>query len=212
MHIRDLLNYPSDNFGSVDTSVFPPSPITPPSSPPHEGTLPSPELANGFKYLVPSSSLACASLPTPPPSSVAISFPATPVLFTSPPAIFAPRRLAPMHEPPSSLASPPARPPRGSHAGRLSSRNPVPDRSFICKDCNVAFRRKQELHRHIRCIHGSETPWICPACTKGFARVDALRSHFSSKKSNTKGCRYALGGLPVPQLVKLSEVARNPAP
>ncbi|KAI9209439.1 uncharacterized protein BJ171DRAFT_486997 [Polychytrium aggregatum] len=119
-----------------------------------------------------------------------------------------PRRLAPKN-PRSNLQ--PDRSPR-LLSGRLLSRASSLERRFACTHCPSAFRRKQELQRHLRCVHGDETPWVCPCCLKGFGRVDALRSHFSSKKSATTGCRFSLGSLSIPHLVNLSTVSRSSPP
>ncbi|KAI9205153.1 uncharacterized protein BJ171DRAFT_84003 [Polychytrium aggregatum] len=78
---------------------------------------------------------------------------------------------------------------------------------FICPHCLMDFGRKQELGRHIRCVHTVDMPWVCPACLKGFGRIDALRCHFSTKRAQTEGCRFKLGGLPIASLVSLSSVS-----
>ncbi|ODQ56352.1 hypothetical protein SAICODRAFT_87101 [Saitoella complicata NRRL Y-17804] len=49
------------------------------------------------------------------------------------------------------------------------------DRPYRCEICRAGFVRRHDLRRHAR-IHEGEKPYMC-ACSKGFARMDALTRH-----------------------------------
>jgi uncharacterized Zn-finger protein len=38
------------------------------------------------------------------------------------------------------------------------------------------------LHRHMR-VHTGDKPYVCPCCSKGFARTDALKRHFKVEET-----------------------------
>ena len=61
--------------------------------------------------------------------------------------------------------------------------NPMEERPYKCSDCHLAFFRSSDLRRHEK-IHLPVLPNICPQCSKGFARKDALKRNF-----NTLTCR-----------------------
>ncbi|TPX72641.1 hypothetical protein SpCBS45565_g00401 [Spizellomyces sp. 'palustris'] len=54
-------------------------------------------------------------------------------------------------------------------------------RPFPCDQCDAKFRRRQDLQRHNRTMHGAAKLHSCPRCKKPFARADALKRHMSSK-------------------------------
>ncbi|KAJ3365771.1 hypothetical protein GGF32_008169 [Allomyces javanicus] len=53
-------------------------------------------------------------------------------------------------------------------------------KAFRCIPCGQRFRRKADTVRHVRSLHTAEKPHICPACHRGFARVDALKRHLDT--------------------------------
>lgn len=60
--------------------------------------------------------------------------------------------------------------------------------SFTCPDCDTKFKRLPDLQRHVRSIHSSAKPFVCPhKCGKAFSRKDALKRHLISKK-NARAC------------------------
>jgi len=64
------------------------------------------------------------------------------------------------------------------------------EKQFRCDRCGSFFKRKQELMRHCRTIHGGDEARIyaCPNCQRKFARLDALKRHLGSIKAKRKNC------------------------
>ncbi|KAI9193703.1 uncharacterized protein BJ171DRAFT_524288 [Polychytrium aggregatum] len=81
-------------------------------------------------------------------------------------------------------------------------------RSHACTECNALFRRKQELLRHMRSVHGGEDAkaWGCPSCGKHFARADALRKHLYCEKSRQVSCSVGLSDHEIAQLIHSASV------
>ncbi|KAJ3177525.1 hypothetical protein HK101_010223 [Irineochytrium annulatum] len=69
------------------------------------------------------------------------------------------------------------------------------DKPHACVEggCDARFRRRQEMLRHHRSVHGGveARPWCCPGkgCGRRFARGDALKRHLEAARSF--GCRMA---------------------
>ncbi|KAI9106125.1 hypothetical protein DFS34DRAFT_644925 [Phlyctochytrium arcticum] len=57
------------------------------------------------------------------------------------------------------------------------------DRPFACTHCPQAFRRKHDLTRHLRTLHGEKKENVCEICVLRFARADALTRHMSAAHS-----------------------------
>ncbi|ORX85758.1 hypothetical protein K493DRAFT_291446 [Basidiobolus meristosporus CBS 931.73] len=57
-------------------------------------------------------------------------------------------------------------------------------RTHLCPFCSRHFRRRHDLHRHIR-LHTGERPYSCSICTKSFYRTDALKRHYRSEHKLT---------------------------
>ncbi|XP_069478566.1 zinc finger and BTB domain-containing protein 8A-like [Ambystoma mexicanum] len=50
---------------------------------------------------------------------------------------------------------------------------------FKCPHCPHTVKRKADMKRHLRC-HTGERPFPCPACGKGFTRLEHLRGHYQT--------------------------------
>ncbi|KAI8997773.1 hypothetical protein BDB01DRAFT_772386 [Pilobolus umbonatus] len=72
-----------------------------------------------------------------------------------------------------------------NHYSSLSDQ--VVQKGFSCQYCKRAFKRKYDLHRHVR-IHTGIKPYICPCCSKRFSRSDARIRHFKQEQ----GCEAGL--------------------
>ncbi|XP_069079480.1 zinc finger and BTB domain-containing protein 8A-like [Pleurodeles waltl] len=55
----------------------------------------------------------------------------------------------------------------------------LPRIRFKCPHCPHTVKRRADLKRHLRC-HTGERPFPCPACGKGFTRLEHLRGHFQT--------------------------------
>ncbi|RPD64723.1 hypothetical protein L226DRAFT_451316 [Lentinus tigrinus ALCF2SS1-7] len=55
------------------------------------------------------------------------------------------------------------------------------DRKFCCpvEECQKMFKKRDHLHRHIKCLHQHEQMWVChrPECDKAFTRYDNYKRH-----------------------------------
>ncbi|KAK7203383.1 hypothetical protein BZA70DRAFT_78709 [Myxozyma melibiosi] len=58
----------------------------------------------------------------------------------------------------------------------LDSNSRRPRKQYICRHCQVAFKRCEHLARHER-SHTAERPFVCPVCSRGFTRKDLLVRH-----------------------------------
>ncbi len=65
-------------------------------------------------------------------------------------------------------------------------------KGFTCPHCpkKPTFSRRQELSRHLRCLHGgpSNVTYDCSQCGKRFPRADALKRHCLSLKARQGRC------------------------
>ncbi|XP_078536856.1 zinc finger and BTB domain-containing protein 8A-like [Lissotriton helveticus] len=55
----------------------------------------------------------------------------------------------------------------------------LPRIRFQCPHCPHTVKRRADMKRHLRC-HTGERPFPCPACGKGFTRLEHLRGHFQT--------------------------------
>jgi len=60
------------------------------------------------------------------------------------------------------------------HISEIHSLNE--NKRFVCTVCSWAFRRNEQLTKHIR-THTGERPYACNACVKSFARASDLTVH-----------------------------------
>ncbi|KAI9338845.1 hypothetical protein BDR26DRAFT_862873 [Obelidium mucronatum] len=77
--------------------------------------------------------------------------------------------------------------------------------------CFARFRRRQEMLRHCRSVHGTvgDRLWVCPGsakvpCGRRFARADALRRHLESIRCRDEvdGCSFGLTEEDVTRVVR----------
>ena len=61
----------------------------------------------------------------------------------------------------------------------------VPIEKYECpeKSCGLQVNRINNLFRHLKVVHKSQTPYICKYCKKRYARAEELRTHFASHKA-----------------------------
>ncbi|KAJ3099393.1 hypothetical protein HDU97_003226 [Phlyctochytrium planicorne] len=85
---------------------------------------------------------------------------------------------------------------------------PNTDRPHACPfpNCTARFRRRQEMLRHGRSVHGGDDvrPFVCPGfaiCGRRFARGDALRRHVEAQRSQSVG--GCVGGLSKEEVGKI---------
>ena len=60
--------------------------------------------------------------------------------------------------------------------------------SYICKECNQRFDRKENLTRHMGTVHtdnDDKKKFLCQQCPSKFSRKDNLKFHMSKKHSNS---------------------------
>ncbi|KAJ3278347.1 hypothetical protein HDU76_009936, partial [Blyttiomyces sp. JEL0837] len=96
-----------------------------------------------------------------------------------------------------------------------TSTTPAPTRPSQHIKCPARFRRRQELLRHIRSVHGAgdaDRPWICPGdptkCGRRFARGDALRRHLESFRARGRegGCSVGMSDEDISNAVRNGRV------
>ncbi|KAJ3287148.1 hypothetical protein HDU79_005948 [Rhizoclosmatium sp. JEL0117] len=80
--------------------------------------------------------------------------------------------------------------------------------------CYARFRRRQEMLRHVRSVHGGagDKVWVCPGgerglCNRRFARADALRRHLESIRCREEkdGCSYGMSDEEIGRLVRAAK-------
>lgn len=74
----------------------------------------------------------------------------------------------------------PVRPRKRSKAARVFTDVDVSERPHECNTCQVRFKVRGDLRRHIKTVHEGKRQYACPKCPKTFAHSGHLNRHFSS--------------------------------
>ncbi|BGP50450.1 hypothetical protein JCM10450v2_006369 [Rhodotorula kratochvilovae] len=67
-----------------------------------------------------------------------------------------------------------------------------PQRPFTCGECQSKYTRQEHLDRHVTAKHRVAKDFVCPVCSKGFARKDILKRHQQGHEKQAAAAAEAL--------------------
>ena len=65
-------------------------------------------------------------------------------------------------------------------------------RNFKCNICDIAFKLKNALTRHIRVIHEEKMDYTCKICQAGFGAKKGLTDHVTKIHKEKQGVIFCM--------------------